>query len=245
VLIYKITNITNNKVYIGQTRQSIAQRWCKHCRCKKTNRLYSAIKHYGRDNFTIVEIDRAVNEEELNQKEIHWITFYDSTNKEKGYNIAKGGNQSPCSEETKLKIGKANSNKTVSKETRQKQSLARLGKKLSLETRQRMSKSRTGRVCSEETKHKLREKRKLYKIRPETLKKYSEIRKGKDPFTPEQRASFNHKLRVKRPGTGDKLKGIPRSEETKKRISEGRKRGYLKKLEEAIKLQGKPDEDFI
>ena len=37
--IYKITNNINNKIYIGQTKQSLNERWYKHC-SKPTNDKY-------------------------------------------------------------------------------------------------------------------------------------------------------------------------------------------------------------
>ena len=88
--IYKITNLVNGKVYIGQTKGSIEKRWKEHCRknsfCSKLRR---AIQKYGKNNFSIEQIDHAHNQEELDSKEIFWIKKYNST--EIGYNIAKGG----------------------------------------------------------------------------------------------------------------------------------------------------------
>jgi hypothetical protein len=52
--------------------------------------LYRSIRKYGIENF-IFEILEECNEEELNDKEIYWIKYYDATNKEKGYNIKLGG----------------------------------------------------------------------------------------------------------------------------------------------------------
>ena len=44
--------------------------------------------------------------EELNEREIYYIKLYDSTNKDKGYNLKNGGkNGGTCCQETKDKIG--------------------------------------------------------------------------------------------------------------------------------------------
>ena len=88
MIIYKITNIKNNKVYIGQTIRPIKDRFRRHINDAINNKLNThfarAIRKYGKDNFVIEEIDRAKTKEELNLKEQFWIREYDSINK--GYN---------------------------------------------------------------------------------------------------------------------------------------------------------------
>jgi len=93
--IYKITNLVNGKVYIGQTIRTLKQRWWAHC-CKlsKTHGgcpiLHRAIEKYGKENFKMEEIEQ-VDPTVLDEREIYWIRFYDSTNREKGYNLSTGG----------------------------------------------------------------------------------------------------------------------------------------------------------
>lgn len=91
--IYKITNLVNNKSYIGQTTNTIEYRWKEHLNCLNkpecVNRpLYRAIKKYGVQNFSIEEIEKC-EENELNEKEIYWISFYNTY--EAGYNLTIGG----------------------------------------------------------------------------------------------------------------------------------------------------------
>lgn len=90
-IIYKITNIINNKVYIGQTVNTIKQRWNKHCHSNGCRSLYNAILKYGKENFNI-EIIETLPIEELDEREIYWINYYKSNNKKFGYNILLGGN---------------------------------------------------------------------------------------------------------------------------------------------------------
>lgn len=97
--IYKITNIQNNKVYIGQTINPIEKRWKRHQSDALNNVLNThfarAIRKYGVDAFKIEEIDKASNQDELNQKEAYWIGKYNAI--EEGYNetdsiVKSGGN---------------------------------------------------------------------------------------------------------------------------------------------------------
>lgn len=87
MIIYKITNKLNGKVYIGQTTRSLAARIYEHIH--NHSRVGKDIVKYGRDNFDISVIDNAKTKEELDDLEIFWIAWYNST--QNGYNILRGG----------------------------------------------------------------------------------------------------------------------------------------------------------
>lgn len=93
--VYKITNITNNKVYIGQTVRPPKKRIQSHIsdaiREKLNTPLHRVIRKYGAQNFTWEVIDTANSREELTQKEKYWISYYDSCASHHGYNISPGG----------------------------------------------------------------------------------------------------------------------------------------------------------
>ena len=76
MLIYKITNKINGKVYIGQTIQCLKKRWSQHkSDSKKSNMtIHKAMRKYGIENFTIEEIGGANNITELNYQE--WLLIY-------------------------------------------------------------------------------------------------------------------------------------------------------------------------
>ena len=109
--IYKITNIQNNKVYIGQTIRPIEQRFKRHLSDALNNILDThfarAIRKYGKENFIIEQIDEAQTQDELNQKEQYWIKYYNSVNE--GYNetdaISKcGGNTYQSKTEKEMEV---------------------------------------------------------------------------------------------------------------------------------------------
>lgn len=94
-LIYKVTNLINNKIYIGQTTTSLEQRKKEHeyraLANKRNTYFYSAIKSYGIENFKWEILENNLSFDQLNSREEYWISYYHSNEKEYGYNMTKGG----------------------------------------------------------------------------------------------------------------------------------------------------------
>lgn len=89
--IYKITNINDEKVYIGKTTKFI-DRWRTHakrgCNIERiAGQIYDALFKEGLENFTW-EIVEVCPKEEQTEKEKYWIEFYHSD--QYGYNMKKG-----------------------------------------------------------------------------------------------------------------------------------------------------------
>lgn len=132
--IYSITNIINNKIYIGQTacKRGPLDRWKTHISAANCNKiktlLYRAIRKYGKDNF-LFEIIESCEIKILNEREIFHIAKFKSNNIKYGYNMSIGGDNKnnskslsarrkisktktgvsngPCSKEKALAISKA------------------------------------------------------------------------------------------------------------------------------------------
>lgn len=86
--IYKITNILNGKIYVGQTIQKVKRRWKSHCCMNKSNckmPIAQAIQKYGKMNFTF-EILETVPQEQLSEREAYYVDFFQSNTK-LGYNV--------------------------------------------------------------------------------------------------------------------------------------------------------------
>lgn len=92
--IYKITNLFNQKCYIGKTESNIIKRFNEHISDSKRDRcknrpLYRAFNKYGIDNFKVEVIEETDNPSE---REIFWIEYFGSF--KYGYNATIGGDGS-------------------------------------------------------------------------------------------------------------------------------------------------------
>ena len=94
-LIYKITNQYNGYVYIGQTVQTLEQRWKQHIKYafssgKSSNMVIArAIRKYGADAFSVEVIAKNIPETLLDATEQFWILHFNSF--AQGYNCTLGG----------------------------------------------------------------------------------------------------------------------------------------------------------
>lgn len=108
--IYKISNSINNKIYIGQTRRTVEERWKEHIyNAYKRKRgqnscFHTAIRQFGSDAF-IAEAIEQCEDKDLDEREVYWISYYSSNSPENGYNSASGGygGWSKCPDEPILK----------------------------------------------------------------------------------------------------------------------------------------------
>lgn len=92
--IYKIQNLINNKIYIGQTSQKYPNsRWSAHKREAQNGNdrpLYRAIRKYGIDNFQFIIMLKNIPNDKLDYYERLWISKM-NTQTPNGYNISPGG----------------------------------------------------------------------------------------------------------------------------------------------------------
>lgn len=215
--IYKITS-PSNKIYIGQT-SNFKRRMKKYqsfhlstSRVIKQPKLYNSILKHGFEshNIEIIEdnISIELNRDLLDEREIYWISFFDSY--KNGLNCNTGG--SSC--------------KGMSPEGRERLRLSKLGNKnmlgkiMSEETKKKISNAQKGRKLSEEHLEKIRK----YRPSEETRKKYSDAKKGR-------KLSEETKRKI-----GEAGKGKTRTEEQKERLREVcNTPEYKQKMSESLK----------
>jgi group I intron endonuclease len=83
--VYKITNLLNNKIYVGKSKYNNPNYYGSGKLIKQ------AIKKYGLDNFKKDILQTCFSESELNEAEKKWIRDLNSRDRNIGYNIAHGG----------------------------------------------------------------------------------------------------------------------------------------------------------
>ena len=119
-IIYKIENLVNGKIYIGQTTRSFNERY--NAKGKGIERVYGyllgcerygdshnvyllkSIRKYGFINFEVEEVfDIAYDRKELDEKEKYWIKYYNACDPNYGYNSLPGGTEGGINKECYLK----------------------------------------------------------------------------------------------------------------------------------------------
>lgn len=130
--IYKTTNLVNNKIYIGQKKSDI---FLGNRYLGSGKLLRRAVNKYGEENFKVELIEEVELKDDMDKREIFWISYYNATNSAIGYNVSEGGNVNRTmvgennpfygkhhTEDTVIKIKKCNRgkipwNKGLTKET--------------------------------------------------------------------------------------------------------------------------------
>lgn len=197
--IYKITNLTNGKMYIGRHKtDNLDDGYIGSGKL-----IIKAVKKYGKKNFSKEWLMFCEDEEEMNYME---RVFVDQTwiDRSDTYNLNLGGDYQTMSDTTKKKISLATTGRKHSAESRQKMSNAKKGmipwitgrkhteeslKKMSEshkgnkahlghhhtdEVKLKISKAKKGKKLSEDTRQKMSNARKLENLSPETILKRHE-----------------------------------------------------------------------
>jgi NUMOD3 motif/GIY-YIG catalytic domain len=206
-IIYLITNILNNRKYVGfHATNNLNDDYLG-----SGELINKAVKHYGKDKFTKIILEHT-NEKEWREKEVYWIKEKKTHISNGGYNLTTGGDGCVGYKYTEkqrqqliIRVSGENNpmyGKKHTQESIEKNRKSNTGKKQSEETKKKRAKSNTGKKRNEKT--------------IENMKSAWELRKINHPMTEETR---------KKIGINSKLHqtGKHHSEETKKKQSNSHK----------------------
>lgn len=168
--IYLITNLVNNKKYVGFTSQNPPnKRWNCHINGSGIT-VSNAIQKYDKENFKFEVILQGWDREHVLSMETYFIKEF-NTLSPNGYNLTTGGELTIYSNESKIKMSIARKGvysgknhplygKPRSDDTKEKLRKANIGKIIPQEIRDKISKSNNGKgrniKLSDEHKQKLR-----------------------------------------------------------------------------------------
>lgn len=113
MIVYKATNLLNNKVYVGYTTKTLPERIAAHlnkanCLTQKTytQAFKLALRKYGKDNFVWEELATCANKEEACLLEQKFIKELNSITPN-GYNMTLGGEGGIPNQLVREKISKS------------------------------------------------------------------------------------------------------------------------------------------
>jgi group I intron endonuclease len=228
MVIYKTTNLVNGKIYIGQDKYNDP----RYLGSGKI--LHFAFEKHGIENFKKEIVEVCETQEILNQREKFWISYYNSTDRKVGYNIAKGGNggDTLSNHPDKHDIGKriGESNKKIWSDSEYRGKISELRKiQFTEETRQKISMNSSGenngmygRTHDTVAKDKMSDAKKKWwnnlseSKREEIGEKISEANIGKtgNVWTEEQKKTHSKWMKENNP-----FEGKNHTDEVKQRIS--------------------------
>ena len=164
--IYCIENIVNNKKYIGQSID-IDSRWSKHKSelnkgAHDNDYLQKSWNKYGCDNFKFYVLE-ICDSDKLDERESYYIDLFNSMDRDKGYNLKSGGqNSNYVSSEIREKQSDALRKHFEDPEARKRQSLNATNQWSNPEIKKKITGKNNGmygKHHTEEAKRKIAEKR--------------------------------------------------------------------------------------
>jgi group I intron endonuclease len=177
MVIYKITNIINGKIYVGQSKYD------NPTYLGSGIYIIQAVKKYGKENFKREIIEVCENQKLTDEREKFWIKELKAREKNIGYNVASGGSSYIMNEEIAKKISKILKGKYVGENSFRK------GIRLTEDHKKCISEANSGRILTGETKKKMSDSKKGIVFSMESRKKMSDSHKLK-------KLSDDHKINI-------------------------------------------------
>jgi group I intron endonuclease len=181
--IYILQNKFNNKIYVGQSHNVQKRLWGHKSSMKCGNQypLYKSMRKHGFDNFSVIIVEEHLSLDDANYWEDFYIQFFQSRNKQFGYNLRDGGQNTIFPPEVNKKRADKIRGRKHTIEAKEKMSAAKRGKKCSEETKLKLSVANKGKKkqkLTDDHKEKLRNANVGKKASEETKTKMSQAQSG-------------------------------------------------------------------
>lgn len=206
MIIYKVTCLETNKIYIGKTIERLSDRKSDHYSSAKREKhpsvFHKALMKYKKEYFVWEILDSVMFSDLLLELEKFYISKY-NCKIPNGYNMTDGGEGNTGYVPTKETIEKIRLSKIGKRHTEETREKFR-NRIFSKETRMKMSESRMGRVVTPETREKLRLAMMGREISEDARKKISASKTGKcggekhPMFGKQHREDSKNKMRASR-----------------------------------------------
>lgn len=218
MIIYKTVNLLNGKIYIGKDSKNDPNYYGSGLILKQS------IEKHGIENFRKEILEECANQENLCEREIFWIGYFNSQDRNVGYNIADGGlgGDTRTHHPNREELNKAHSewmigNNPMKGTKRTEEQISKWRNSYFLIDRKGENNPNYGSKRTDETKESISKRRKEYwaslsdEQKMELCKKISLANSGRE-------LSHEHKQKI-----SDALKGREFSEDWKNKISESLK----------------------
>lgn len=204
-IVYKITNLVNNKFYIGAHKQKFVDPYKCDNYWSSSDYVHDSIKKHGIENFKRETIEVCKSWKEALKREIYWIAELKSNICRYPDSLGMNRNDGGWGGDEVSGNGKGKDHPNY-------------GRKHTEESKQKMSESQKGKIISEETKAKISKANKGRIVTNETKQKLSLAKKGK-------KNSEEHKKNIKQnharlSGKDHHFYGKKHKDSTKKKMSE-------------------------
>lgn len=234
--IYSIVCLQNSKIYIGQSKH-IELRWLEHKEelrkgTHQNKHLQNSWNKYG-ENCFVFSIIEECSENVLTEREQYWIDYYGGINSKHTYNFRQAGSRGQMSEETLRKMSEATKRLRQNPEWVEKNAQA-IRASWTDERRKQMSIQKTG---TKWTKAQRKNRKKFDDMRRGVAR--SEAVKAKVSATL-MGHSVSEETRQKLREAAQKQVHKPLTDEQRKNVSDGAKRGWETRRKNGnINMKGK------
>lgn len=255
--VYKITNIVNNKIYVGKRVAKVFDEQYQG----GGKIIHAALEKYGKDNFTRDILEWCYSKDQLEERERFWIAELNVRDLTVGYNLAEGGEGGEGGITYVGENPQKGKKRNITPEAHERMSAAHKGIPLSEETKLKQSKRHItyweNHPDQREYYHEYFSEHNGWRGKHhslETVEMISEKNKGKEPWNKGKTGCYSEEtieqLRISHTGKKqsaetiqkrvDKMRGKKHSDESRLLMSQklkGKKRTEEQRLKQKERLK--------